>query len=381
MFRVLLLLLCCLFLSAPLQAEEPYEPDRHGPVDWSRIFKRKGPAVKTNNASSEASAETEPSTGGRVVDWKEVFAKESDARDGASKPLERKAAPAGAEPEPQAELRYELDPRPKKRALVEAKPLPEPEAGASPAPLMPEAAPVKSRSAPKPEPMKESIPKTAEPPKAEKQLRTASIEPRKEEADPAPEPPGPLYHEDLVADFLSMAFFEESEQKAYLKGGPEPRALVLTRWESDLEIMLKGAPTAANKADLQRALSCLNKVLATSDIRLREAESGGSVAIYFMPARRGEEMPGFFQNHYDGPTIVGSEVVLYSGKASYEDLLKQMLHVLGLPGALPEDDGKPAKLCSDLSVSRAKALEMLYRPELEGGMLLGEAKLRLMNLR
>lgn len=338
-------------------------------------------------------------------------------------PEMEKATPAAAKPAPEIEKKEQAVPRPAPKIAKKKKPLPAtvsepvPEienkkqappkeiAGVRSQESVRETEPVPAAGPEpplRPEPVLEPEPAVEPPPDVEPGLairiepvskpqprdrRTAALEPRRAEpVKPKPAEPEPvrLFSDETIEHFLTLAFYNRDEQAAYRKGGASPKARVLTRWRTGLRIATHGLPGDEELGMLKEAAGEVDGIVSSvSNLNVSLVDGGANVNVYFLPARKGEELSGYVKNTYDGVNIVASEVVFYAGRPDKTDMMRQFLHVLGLSGTTGSGG---SIMCADpvpgaeggLPTKDEMALRMLYRSEFEPGMDIDEAREKLM---
>jgi hypothetical protein len=410
MLRIFMTLAACLVLVSPLSAEEPYSPKRNERVDWEKVFSGKGLLDEEEDYSEVLGRDKRKER----IDWKrEAGGKAEEAVQPA-----KEANPAGAAA-PQAEtggeagsdapeIRYSIhspdSPQKKSRRSSTKLEKDEPEENAGEQvreETMKELREEKSVREFREETVQEvreediteageegrqesePLPAQALPaPKPEPEQERIAVLESRPEPEPEPEPePKRLFSDEAIDHFLNIAFYDKDEQAAHRQGGASPRAKVLTRWEKDLAVSVKGVASERERDMLGDVLKAMDEVVSSvSDVNIRMGDDRANVAVFFLPAREGEELSGFVENTYEGAEVVRSNVVFYSGRADKPDMMRQFMHVLGFIGTAerrgdtvmsPEAE---AGNVSELPSGDAKALKMLYRSSFEPGMHLEEVK-------
>jgi hypothetical protein len=398
MVRVISFALLCLVIAFAAGAEE-YTPKTGDRVDWNKVFGTKGVLEQEEDFSQVIERRNIKDRN----DWKREPA-EDKAAAGKEVPAEERQARVPDEARPAAqdkpEIRYRIGGgEPEEAGAAVSREPAEPAASSEPeesAVMEPEEAQGPEAGEPEklPEKAVKDVPVRKEPqkPAAEAQLadseeqdeprpRVASVTPRPEPVkEPAPKPQR-LYSEDTIRHFLELAFFHRDDRLEFKRGGARPKAKVLTRWEDDLKVSAKGDASEKEMAMLRDVVKEMNRtVSAVSGLSVGMAEGEANVRVFFLPARKGEDISGYVRNTYAGPGIVGSDVVFYSGRADKADMLRQFMHVLGFMGL--RDGGQGSIMTSgagkvphaDLPELDEKALKILYRTGFEPGMQLDEAE-------
>ncbi|MDY7001071.1 MAG: hypothetical protein SVS15_04725 [Thermodesulfobacteriota bacterium] len=395
-------LLALFLVTAPVLAQKPKTRADTERVDWAEVFAKPGNRTEEFDWSHVLDREKRDT---ERVDWGEVFGspkKKTYRVKTPPRPAKEPAAPLAAVPEKSA-------PAPLVRRL-------------EPAPLVQKLEPAPISAAPGPDTKDFAVPDAdKEPPavvdadkhepgldRGEKEpLVDAGMEPfvadeSEERAELAPEPgpevqvaavdenaarerltPKALYSKEFIDHFLGIALFDQEEQFIHHRGGGHrPRPKVLTKWDRDIQVKIRGELSLEERAGMEEAISDFGAVLErASGISMRllapfEDAASANLIIYVLAPRRGPDISGYVKNVYgDNARIVRSDVVLYSGQASPGIVRRQLMHALGFLGrdfkgqdsvmsvsARPDFDAGPFPEID------ARALELLYRPELAAGM-------------
>ena len=195
--------------------------------------------------------------------------------------------------------------------------------------------------------------------------------------------PKALYSKEFIDHFLGIALFDQEEQFIYHRGGEHrPKPKVLTKWDRDIKVKIRGELSPEERAGMERAVSDFGAVLTrTCGISMRlldgfEDAASANLIVYVLAPRRGADISGYVKNVYgENARIVRSDVVLYSGRATPGVVRRQLMHALGFLGR----DFKGRKSVMSVSGKQGldtdvfpeidlRALELLYRPELVAGM-------------
>lgn len=362
MGRILCMVLMSILVAASAWAEEPYMPKSGERVDWGKVFSGEGMLDQKEDYSEVLDRDGRKNR----IDWSREM----------SAPAEIVDQPAAEAQKPAPEIRYKLkmpgdeaEAQKPEGLQVKESDIQEP-AVQAPAPSVAKPQKPAPLEAPKAdEPKAPSVPKS-----------TAAVEPRPE---PTPEPkpkPKRLFSDEEVEHFLTLAFYDKDEQAAFAKGGQAPRAKALTRWDQDVAVQVKGAASQDELAMLYEVLDTVDAVVSdASGIRVLKAEEEANVIVFFLPARKGEEMSGYVKKTYEGARIERCDVVLYSGLTNKRDMMRQLMHAMGFIG-LSRQDGtvmnprESTPVMGGLPKKDAKALRMLYRAGFAPGMDIDKAR-------
>ena len=393
MARIISFALLCLVFAVVAGAEE-YTPKTGDRVDWGKVFGTKG-VLERQEDFSQVIERRNPENS---MEWR---GQPEEAEAVKETPVERRKEPSpdGGEAlaQDKPEIRYRIGGG-GPAALPASTESVEPAASseAEDTALAPEETPKTEIQEPakKPERVAKALPDRVDmqKPAAEPALpgkekphapgpRVASIVPGpapEKKSDPKPQR---LYGEDTISHFLTLAFFHRDDQLEYKRGGAKPKAKVLTKWEDDLKVAAKGVASESELSMLYGVVEEMNRALSSvSDLSVGMAEEAANVRVFFLPSRKGEDMSGYVKNAYDGPRIVGSDVVFYSGKANRADMLRQFMHVLGFMGLREDGQGSIMLTKSgenpyaNLPEMDKRALMILYRSGFEPGMQVNEAE-------
>lgn len=359
MGRTLCMALLVVLVTASAWAEEQYMPKSGERVDWEKVFSGEGLLDQEEDYSEVLGRDGRKDR----IDW----SREMRA------PAQEIDQPGAAVKKPAPEIRYKLD-TPEDKAENRAVKPERLEIKESDIQEPSKPAPVESVAKPKPS-VPADVPKTDKPKAPSAPRNTAAVEPRQESLpEPKPEPKR-LFNDEEVEHFLTLAFYDKDEQAAFDKGGEAPRAKALTRWDQDVAVQVKGAVSEDESAQLFEVVQAVDAVVSeASGIRVRRAKGEeANVIVFFLPARKGEETSGYVKKTYQGARIVRCDVVMYSGRTSKRDMMRQFMRAMGFIGQSRQDGTvmnrhESTPIQGGLPKKDAKALRMLYRAGFAPGL-------------